>query len=152
MTHLHFFLLCSELETDRVLRFILDALALTVYGEALDIRRSRGSMDTLGPIGPYHARMLWTADNGLILRTSHDQRWSTGLFWERGTHLTDHHPADCLHAIVNIGCIAPHSQRILRGKIYWLVGSGETVVEHWRKDFPSAKSDVPTSAGKRSAN
>jgi hypothetical protein len=71
------------------------------------------------------------------LRTSLDRRWSTGLYWERTTHLSDHHPADCLHAIINIGGIAPHSQRVLRGKIYWLAGPGETVLEHWRKDFPA---------------
>ena len=107
----------------------------TPYGEALDTRRSGGHLDTLEFIGAYRARMLWTADSGLILRTSADKKWSTGLFWERTTHLSDHHPADCLHAIVNIGGIAPNSQRVLRGKIYWLAGSGETLVKHWREDF-----------------
>ena len=53
--------------------------------------------------------------------------------------LSDHHPADCLHAIVNIGGIAPHSHRVLRGKIYWLAGPGARFVEHWRKDFPGSK-------------
>jgi hypothetical protein len=110
----------------------------THYGEALDIRRSEGHLDALERVGPYRARMLWTSDGGLILRTSLDQKWSTGLYWERTTHLSDHHPADCLHAIINIGGIAPHSHRVLRGKIYWLPGSGETLVEHWRKDFPGS--------------
>lgn len=111
----------------------------TPYGESLDTRRSGGQLDTLERIGPYDARMLWTSDSGLILRTSADRKWSTGIYWERTTHLSDHHPADCLHAIVNIGGVAPHAQRVLRGKIYWLAGSGETVVEHWRKDFPEFK-------------
>ena len=28
------------------------------------------------------------------------------------------------------------SQRVLRGKIYWLAGPGEMLVRHWRRDFP----------------
>ena len=113
----------------------------TPYGDAIDIRRSHNHLETLEFIGPYHARMLWTGDGGLILRTSADRKWSTGFYWERTTHLSDHHPADCLHAIVNIGGIAPHAQRVLRGKIYWLPGPGETLVQHWRKDFPPSPSD-----------
>ena len=108
----------------------------TRYGEALDARRSNGQLDLLGLIGPYAARMLWTSDSGLICRTSQDRKWAAGIYWERTTHLSDHHPADCLHAIVNIGGIPPHSQRTLRGKIYWLAGSGRTILKHWRKDFP----------------
>jgi hypothetical protein len=111
----------------------------TPFGETLDVRRSGGRLDQLEFIGPYRARMLGTADDGLILRTSADGRWSTGLFWERTTHLSDHHPADCLHAIVNLGGVAPHSQRVLRGKIYWLAGPGEKLVRHWRRDFGPAK-------------
>jgi hypothetical protein len=111
----------------------------TPYGRALDERRSGSDLDTLQFVGPYHAKMLWTSDAGLILRTSRDQTWSTGLYWERTTHLSDHHPADCLHSIVNIGGIAPHAQRVLRGKIYWLAGPGKTVLEHWRRDFPEPK-------------
>ena len=111
----------------------------TPDGEALDMRRSDGRLDTLERVGPYQARMLWTSEGGLVLRTSVDQKWSAGLYWERTTHLSDHHPADCLHAIVNIGGIAPHSQRVLRGKIYWLPGAGETQVTHWRQDFPDSK-------------
>lgn len=111
----------------------------TPYGEAMDTRRSGGQLDLQELVGHYQARMLWTADSGLILRTSVDRKWSTGVYWERTTHVTDHHPADCLHAIVNIGGIAPHSQRALRGKIYWLAGPGEILVKHWRKDFPAGK-------------
>lgn len=108
----------------------------TRYGELIDRRRSGDDLAALDYIGPYRARMLWTSEAGLILRTSLDHQWSTGLFWERTTHVSDHHPADCLHAIINIGGIAPHGQQILRGKIYWLSGPGENLVEHWRGDFP----------------
>lgn len=111
----------------------------TPYGELYDTRRSGGRIETLERVGAYDARMLWTADCGLILRTSTDSRWSTGLFWERTTHLSDHHPADCLHAIVNIGGIAPHGKRILRGKIYWLAGPGDALVKRWQKDFPEVR-------------
>lgn len=90
----------------------------TRYGGTLDTRRSGGHLDALEHNGPYQARRLWTSDDGLILRTSADGKWSTGLYWERTTHLSDHHSADCLHASANIGGVAPHAQRVLRGKIY----------------------------------
>ncbi|NUN94671.1 MAG: hypothetical protein HUU16_00715 [Candidatus Omnitrophica bacterium] len=109
----------------------------TGYGESLDTRRSRGRLDWLTHVGSYDARILGTADSGLISRTSLDGKWSCGLYWERSTHLTNHHPADCVHAIVNIGGIPPHSKRVLRGKIYWMPGSGNDLAEHWRRDFPS---------------
>jgi hypothetical protein len=111
----------------------------TRYGEAIDVRRSGGRLDTLTHVGPYNARMLETADSGLVLRTSHDRSWSCGIYWERSTHLTNHHPADCLHAIVNIGGVPPHSKRAVQGKIYWLRGSGEKLVRHWRRDFPNSE-------------
>jgi len=111
----------------------------TRYGEAIDTRRSGGHLAPLKYIGTYRAHMLWTTDSGLILRTSADRKWSTGIYWERTTHVSNHHPADCLHAIVNIGDIAPHAQRVLRGKIYWLAGPGETLVKRWHKDFPDSK-------------
>jgi len=108
----------------------------TPYGGAMDRRRSRDRLETLEHVGPYNARMIWKSDSGLIFRTSADRSWSTGICWERTTHVSVHHPADCLHAIVNIGGIRPHGRRVLRGRIYWLAGPGETLVEHWRKDFP----------------
>ena len=107
----------------------------TADGIDFDTRRSGGHLDTLKEVGPYKARMLENCDNGLILRTSQDGGWSTGLYWERTTHLTDHHPADCLHAIVNIGGIPPHAKRALHGKIYWLKGGGEELVKHCKHDF-----------------
>ena len=103
----------------------------------IQTRRSSGRLDTLQTIGPSQARMLWTSDSGLILRTSLDQEWSAGRFWERTTHLSDPHPADCLHAVVNIGGIASHSKRVVRGKICWLAGPGKTLLEHWQRDFPN---------------
>jgi hypothetical protein len=109
------------------------------YGEAIDLARSGGQLDTVKEVGPYKARMLGTADDGLILRASLDGKWSTGIYWERTTHMTDHHPADCLHAIVNIGGIPPHGRRVLRGKIYWMQGGPEVLVKHWRDDFPALR-------------
>ena len=111
----------------------------TPYGEAIDLERSGKHLDALKQVGPYEARMLETAEAGLILRSSQSQDWSCGLYWERTTHVTNHHPADCLHAIVNIGGIPPHSKRALRGKIYWLPGSGDELVRHWRRDFPHSE-------------
>jgi len=108
----------------------------TRYGEGIDARRSGGHLESMTHVGPYNARMLENADSGLIFRTSPDRTWSCGVYWERTTHLTDHHPADCLHAIVNIGGVPPHSKRILHGKIYWLSGPGEELVRHCQHDFP----------------
>jgi hypothetical protein len=49
--------------------------------------------------------------------------------------VTDHHPADCLHAIVNIGDLPPHSRRVIRGKIYWFKGTKRDLLKQWRADF-----------------
>jgi hypothetical protein len=86
-------------------------------------------------IGPYRAKMLDPADCGLITRTDRDGKWVCGIFWERTSHVTNHHPADCLHTIVNIGGIAPHSRRALKGKIYWFEGTKDKLLRRWREDF-----------------
>jgi hypothetical protein len=49
--------------------------------------------------------------------------------------VTDHHPADCLHGIVNIGGIPPKSKRSIRGKIYWFQGTLDDLAKRWRRDF-----------------
>ena len=60
-----------------------------------------------------------------------------GICWERTSHVTNHHPADCLHAVVNIGNIPPFSRRAFRGKIYWFKGSKKDLAEHYASDFQS---------------
>ncbi|MCL4217074.1 MAG: hypothetical protein KJ052_08750 [Candidatus Hydrogenedentes bacterium] len=73
-----------------------------------------------------------SADNGLVTRTNNDGTWVCGLFWEG----TAHHPADCLHTIVNLGPIAPNSRRAVCGKIYGFQGTKEDLLSRWKKDFP----------------
>ena len=109
--------------------------APTTYGRPIDRARSGGHRPEV--VGPYKATMLSSVDSGLITRTDRAGEWVCGIYWERTTHVTDHHPADCLHAIVNIGGIPPHSQRKIRGKIYWFKGSKIDLLKRWQSDFGS---------------
>ncbi len=92
-------------------------------------------------------------DNGLIIRETPDRSrapasyfekvasgasWdqiTTGMFWERTVLVSNRHPADCLHAWVDIGPLEPEQTRTLHGKIYFIEGSKEDLLAHWREDF-----------------
>ena len=110
--------------------------ARTPLGVTVDTERSGGKLESMTEVGPYHAKMLDPVDTGLIARVDAAREWVCGLYWERTSHVTDHHPADCLHAIVNIGGVPPRSRRVLHGKIYWFKGSLEDLARHWKNDFP----------------
>jgi hypothetical protein len=97
--------------------------ARTPLGVKFDTARTSGNLATMLKVGPYDARMLDPIDTGLVARTSVDRTWVCAIYWEGTSHVTDHHPADCLHAIVNIGGIPPHGKRAIRGKIYWFKGN-----------------------------
>ncbi len=101
--------------------------ARTPLGIRYDTLRAGGDLDTMLKVGPYEARMLDPIDDGLITRTNLDKTWVCGIYWERTSHVTDHHPADCLHSIINIGGIPPHGKRVIRGKIYWFEGTLKTL-------------------------
>ena len=107
--------------------------ARTPQGNAIDFLLSNGNV--MNEVGPYHAEMLYPADYGLITRTDKNENWICGIYWENTSHVTNHHPADCLHSIVNIGNIPPFSKRLLRGKIYWFKGNKEKLLNHFQKDF-----------------
>lgn len=62
----------------------------------------------------------------LILRKIH---------WQYTSHVTDHHPADCLHSIVNIGNIPPFSKKAIHGKIYWFEGNKDSLYDHYKHDL-----------------
>ena len=109
--------------------------ARTPLGLELDNRRTKGSLKAMPRVGPYEAEMMEPVDDGLITRVSRDRAWISGIYWERTSHVTDHHPADCLHSIVNIGGIPPHGTRVLRGKIYWFKGTAEDLRRKWERDF-----------------
>lgn len=106
--------------------------ARTPLGLAFDRRRSSGPL--MERVGPYQAEMLELVDDGPFVRSNLPETWVTGIYWEGTTHVTVHHPADCLHAIVNIGNVPPHSRRAIRGRIYWLAGDKHDLLEHFRDD------------------
>jgi hypothetical protein len=101
----------------------------------LRIDKERFADNLPGIVGPYEALLLDPVDCGLITRADLDGKWVCGIYWEGTSHVTNHHPADCLHAIVNIGNVPAHSKRVIRGKIYWFKGSKDDLLEKWRRDF-----------------
>ncbi|MBN1342651.1 MAG: hypothetical protein JXQ73_08230 [Phycisphaerae bacterium] len=118
--------------------------ARTPLGLRIDSQRTGGKLETMPKVGPYEARMLEPIDSGLITRADRQGTWVCGIYWDRTSHVTDHHPADCLHAIVNIGGIPPKSKRAVRGKIYWFKGTLDDLRERWGRDFShGSKRAVP---------
>ena len=116
--------------------------ARTYIGLAIDHLRSEGNVPE--KVGPYEAKMTTAGGPGIIARMDVDEKWVCGIYWKNTSHVTDHHPADCLHSIVNIGNIPPFSSRIIRGKIYWFQGSLPDLEVHYQDDF------VETRTGKLS--
>lgn len=108
--------------------------ARTPMGIEIDNLRTNGL--PMSEVGPYKAKMLDPIDNGLITRVNLSETWICGIFWENTSHVTDHHPADCLHSIINIGNIPPNSRRAILGKIYWFEGQKENLNDRYQKDFP----------------
>lgn len=115
--------------------------ARTPLGLALDRRRTDGDLSSMPRVGPYDAEMLEPVADGLITRLSRDGTWICGIYWQRTSHVTGHHPADCLHSIVNIGGIPPHGTRVVRGKIYWFRGTTNNLLHKWQHDFPAVAAD-----------
>lgn len=111
--------------------------ARTPLGVAIDTERTGGKIKTMPTVGPYEALMTDPIDSGLITRVNKDHTWVCGIYWQATSHITDHHPADCLHSIVNIGGIPPKSKRAIRGKIYWFKETPDDLLCRWRRDFPA---------------
>jgi hypothetical protein len=108
--------------------------ARTPLGVKMDDLRTNGQ--PMSEVGPYKAKMLSPIDNGLITRINLSESWVCGIHWQNTTHVTDHHPADCLHSILNIGNIPPFSKNAIPGKIYWFEGSLESLFDHYKNDYP----------------
>ena len=108
--------------------------ARTPLGVLVDTKRTQGT--PMDKVGPYEATMLEPIDDGLVTRANVEGTWMSGIFWEGTSHITNHHPADCLHSIVNIGGIPAHSKRAIRGKIYWFRGTKGDLAKHYQRDFP----------------
>ncbi len=103
-------------------------------------------------------------DHGLIVRQTIDRKgapasyfqavapgaaWEqlvAGMYWERTVFVSNRHPADCVHAWVDVGPLDAGQSRVLHGKIYFFEGSRDSLLEHWQRDFP----DLDSSIGERS--
>ena len=111
----------------------------TPLGVEMDTVRSGGDLAKLvdmfshEPYAP--TRFEPNIDNGLATRSNLDNTWVCGLYWEGTTHVNNHHPADCLHCVVNLGPIRPNSKRAIRGKIYWMKASKDELFARWQKEF-----------------
>ena len=109
----------------------------TPLGVAMDTVRSEGNLKKIAGLEPYGpSRFEPPVDCGLATRTDLDGAWVCALYWENTTHLSNHHPADCLHSVVNLGPLPPHGKRAIRGRIYWTKTSKGELLAKWQKEFP----------------
>jgi hypothetical protein len=92
-------------------------------------------------------------DHGLVLRQSLDRRdspnwywgqvargaaWNSltaGMYWERTLLISNRHPADCLHAVIDVAPLQAGQTRTIHGKFYCIEGSKDDLLEHWCQDF-----------------
>ncbi len=58
-----------------------------------------------------------------------------GMYWERTVFVSNRHPADCIHAWLDVGPLQAGQARTLHGKIYFFEGNREDLLEHWQRDF-----------------
>lgn len=111
--------------------------ARTSIGVMYDTLRAGGDLRNMLKVGPYEAEMLAPVDEGLVTRVNLDKTWVCGIYWERTSHVTDHHPADCLHNIVNLGGVPANGKRAIRGRIFWFEGTLEELQSRaadWSKE------------------
>lgn len=116
----------------------------TPLGVKMDSARSGGDLAKVADMFSYEpyankpydpSRFEPDIDCGLATRTNPENTWVCGLYWQRTSHISNHHPADCLHTTVNLGPLAPNSKRAIRGKIYWMEASKDELFARWKKDF-----------------
>ncbi len=110
----------------------------TPLGLAMDMARSGGDLTKIADMKPSFSPRAVSSfapeiDSGLVTRSNLEDSWVCALYWENTTHISDHHPADCLHTFVNIGPLPPHGKRAIRGKIYWMKASRDRLFECWQK-------------------
>jgi hypothetical protein len=112
----------------------------TALGARLENSKTGEPCDVLKTLDPKHeGRSEPDVDSGLITRTNLEGTWLCGLYWDRTTHLSCHHPADCLHSSVNLGPLHPHGKRAIRGRIYWMEGTKADLLDLWKREFPEAR-------------
>ena len=105
--------------------------ARTPLGIGIDLT-DKELLRAMGDVNPF---MVEPVDCGLVARTDSVKKWICGIFWEGTSHVTNHHPADCLHCFVNIGNVPAYTKRAIRGKIYWFKGTLDELQSRWRKEF-----------------
>lgn len=112
----------------------------TPLGLQMDLKRSAGDLTKIAEMKPAFvprgvSRFDADIDCGLVTRGNPEDNWVCALYWERTTHISDHHPADCLHTFVNLGPLPPESKRAIRGRIYWMKAPKDEFFERWQKDW-----------------
>ncbi len=93
-------------------------------------------------------------DHGLIIRETLDRKavpasyfrktapgetWdrvASGMYWERTAWVSNRHPADCVHAVIDLGPLPAGGSRTVRGKFYWIEGTKDDLLAVWSRDFP----------------
>ena len=71
-------------------------------------------------------------------RTAPGETWervASGMYWERTAWVSNRHPADCVHAIVDLGPLTAGESRTVYGKFYWVEATKDDLLAAWRKDF-----------------
>jgi hypothetical protein len=74
-------------------------------------------------------------DHGLIVRESQDEKYSAGMYWERTAYVSNRHPADCIHACIDMGPLRVDEQRTVHGKFYFIEGPKDKLLKIWQSDF-----------------
>ena len=100
----------------------------------------RAQIDAQAQNGQYIFSEKWptspdNASGGLLVRESSDKMWVAGIAWESFLSLQGHNPWRCMHQSIRVGPLAPNENRDIRGKIYLLQGTKETVLEQYHTDF-----------------
>jgi len=112
----------------------------TPMGLKFDIDRTHGDLTKVSELKPAFnpaGKSVFEPDIdcGLVTRVSPADDWVCALYWQRTTHISDHHPADCLHTFVNIGPIPPGGRRAVLGRIYWMKASKDELFSRWQKQW-----------------
>jgi hypothetical protein len=75
-------------------------------------------------------------DHGLIVRESLGGKYCSGMYWERTAYVSNRHPADCVHASVDLGPLDSGGSRTVQGKVYFIEGTKDDLLNLWQRDFP----------------
>lgn len=71
-------------------------------------------------------------------RTASGETWdrvASGMYWERTAWVSNRHPADCVHAVVDLGPLSAGESRTVHGRFYWIEGTKEDLFAAWHREF-----------------